>query len=127
VGRCWGQIAGLWRNSYGLPTCPLTQTEPLHAKRLRDLTVQDVEGLLRNLAKRKPKAVAGKQRKAKGNIRGPLGASSLKRVRMALGGALEAERRGLVSRNVARLAYLPATATAAQRPRRSLTPKQVAT
>jgi integrase len=79
---------------------------PLYNKRLRQLTPDHVEGLLKTL-------------KAQG-----LGESSLNRVRTNLGAALvEAERRRLVPYNAARLAHVPAGA-AQPKERRSLTPEQ---
>jgi len=99
----------------------IEQAEPLHGKRLRDLTVADIEALLGVLASRRvPKTAQPRL----GGRKGPLGKSSLIRVRMTLGAALqEAERRGLIGRNVARLAYIPSTATP-PRTRRSLTAEQ---
>jgi integrase len=101
--------------------------EPLYGFRLRDLKVEDVEGLLKTLATRKPRKPAPGKRRDKpgrGGHSGPLGRSSLTRVRMVLGAALhEAERRDLVGRNVAKLAHLPSTARAPQS-RRALTPAQ---
>jgi integrase len=96
----------------------LTQAAPIGGKRLRDLTTGDVEGLLRQLATRKPaKATA-----IRAGRRGPLGRSSLSRVRFALGVVLEeAVRRDMVGRNVARAARLPKGA-AKPVSRRSLTP-----
>ena len=100
----------------------VAQSDPLHGKRLRDLSVDDVERLLADLSVR----TAPKQAKARrGGQKGALGTSSLKRVRMVLGAALhEAERREMINRNVARLAYLPATA-APPKSKRSLTRQQV--
>ena len=55
---------------------------------------------------------------------GPLGQASLGRAHMVLGAALlEASRRDLVGRNVARLAHLPPTAPSST-PRRSLTAEE---
>jgi integrase len=82
--------------------------DPLAAQRLRSLDVAHVERILRNLQ------------------RAGLGENSLTRVKTCLGAALhEAERRNLVSRNVARLAHVPAGA-APSKDRRSLTARQAA-
>ena len=55
-----------------------------------------------------------------------LGRNSVRIVRTVLGVALaHAEQRGLVEKNVARLAIIPATAKAKVRPRRSLDPDEV--
>ncbi|MDA8316371.1 MAG: site-specific integrase [Actinomycetota bacterium] len=97
----------------------LEQASSIGGKRLRELTTADVEGLLRHLATRKPSTTKGR-----GGRRGPLGKSSLLRVRFALGVVLEeAQRRDMVGRNVARLARLPKT-TETSRPRRSLSPAE---
>lgn len=98
----------------------LAQAAPLGGKRLRDLRTEDVEGLLRQLSTRKPlKATEGRAGR-----RGPLGRSSLNRVRFALATVLdEAVRRDMVGRNVAKVAKLPRKA-AKPVPRRSLTPKE---
>lgn len=97
----------------------LEQASSIGGKRIRELTTADVEGLLRHLSSRKPS-----QNKGRGGRRGPLGKSSLLRVRFALGVVLEeAQRRDMVGRNVARLARLPRTAEAS-RPRRSLSPTE---
>ena len=86
-------------------------------KRIRDLTVAQVEALLGQLASVKPPTPAQRRR---GGYRRPLGKSSLTRVRTCLGAALsEAQRRGLVAQNVAQLALLPTAATK-PKPRRSL-------
>jgi integrase len=96
----------------------LAQVAPLGGKRLRDLTTGDVEGLLSQLATRKP----AKAKEGRAGRRGPLGRSSLTRVRFALGVVLEeAVRRDKLARNVARAARLPRKA-AKPVPRRSLTP-----
>lgn len=77
----------------------------LGGRRLRDLEPEDVEGLLARMSS------AGK------------GRSSMNRVRSYLGQALAAaERRGKVSRNVARIAEMPATKQPS--PRRALTPNE---
>ena len=97
----------------------LEQASSIGGKRLRELTTADIEGLLRHLSSRKPS-----QSKGRGGRRGPLGKSSLLRVRFALGVVLEeAQRRDMVGRNVAKLARLPRTAEAS-RPRRSLSPAE---
>ena len=97
----------------------LDQVASIGGKRLRELTTVDVEGLLRHLATRKPST-----KKGRGGRRGPLGKSSLLRVRFALGVVLEeAQRRDMVGRNVARLARLPKTVEAS-RPRRALSPTE---
>ena len=97
----------------------LEQASSIGGKRLRELTTADVEGLLRSLATRKPSTTKGR-----GGRRGPLGKSSLLRVRFALGVVLEeAQRRDMVGRNVARLARLPRTAETSK-PRRSLSPTE---
>ncbi len=96
----------------------LAQTAPIGGKRLRELTTGDVEGLLRQLAIRKP----AKATEGRAGRRGPLARSSLARVRFALGVVLEeAVRRDMIARNVARAARLPKKA-AKPVPRRSLTP-----
>lgn len=98
----------------------LAQAAPLGGKRLRDLTTGDVEGLLRQLATRKP----AKAKEGRAGRRGPLGRSSLARVRFALAVVLEeAVRRDIIARNVARAARLPRKA-AKPVPRRSLTPDE---
>ena len=80
----------------------------LGKRRLAELSAEDVDGALRRLV-------------AQG-----LGRNSVRIVRMVLGVALaHAERRGLVEKNVARLAIIPATAKAKVRPRRSLDPDEV--
>jgi integrase len=97
----------------------LEQASSIGGKRLRELTTADVEGLLRHLSSRKPS-----QRKGRSGRRGPLGKSSLLRVRFALGVVLEeAQRRDMIGRNVARLARLPRTVEVS-RPRRSLSPTE---
>lgn len=97
----------------------LEQASFIGDKRLRELTTADIEGLLRHLSSRKPS-----QSKGRAGRRGPLGKSSLLRVRFALGVVLEeAQRRDMVGRNVARLARLPRTVEAS-RPRRSLSPTE---
>ena len=98
----------------------LAQAAPLGGTRLRDLTTADVEGLLRQLATRKP----GRRTSRRGTGHRPLGRSSLSRVRMALGEVLEeAVRRDMIARNVVRHAKLPRTAKPPT-PRRSLTPQE---
>jgi integrase len=78
----------------------------MRAKRLCDLRVDDVKRELARLARRP----AGK-RTSKGGTTGPLGVSSLRRVRAVLGAVLDdAVARDLVARNVARAARLPADA-----------------
>jgi integrase len=77
----------------------------LGSKRLRDLEPEDVECLLAEMV------TAGKSR------------STVNRVKVYLGQALAvAERRGKVSRNVARIAEMPATPVPVER--RSLTPDE---
>ncbi len=84
------------------------QLEPLRGKRLRELTPDDVEALLEQLADRKP-VTEGKPRR--GGRRKPLSRSSLSRIRSCLGAALKkAEARNLLDRNIARLVELPADA-----------------
>jgi integrase len=83
-------------------------TPELGTKRLRALTPEDVERLLAKMA------AAGKSRR------------TVTRVRAYLGQALAAaERRGKVSRNVARIAELPDTKPSVER--RSLTPEEAKT
>jgi len=105
----------------------LAQSKPLQSKKLADLTVADVEGLLLALSRRKPSRPARKpdgRGSDKGTVRGPLGQTSLRRVRGALALCLrEAEARGMIVRNVAALAKIPPKATP-PRKRRSLTPAQ---
>lgn len=97
----------------------LEQASSIGGKRIRELTTADIEGLLRHLSSRKPS-----QRTGRSGRRGPLGKSSLLRVRFALGVVLEeAQRLDMIGRNVARLARLPRTAEAS-RPRRSLSPTE---
>lgn len=100
----------------------LAQCDSIGGTRLRDLTTADVEALLRRLATRK----ASKPKNGRGGRKGPLGRSSLARVRFALSEVLqEAVRRDMVARNVAAAAKLPRTA-APPRARRSLTPPEAA-
>jgi integrase len=90
---------------------------PLRGRRLRELDVVEVEYLLADLSTTVPPP----RSRGRGGRSKPLSKSSLNRIKMALGAALhEAERRDLVSRNVARLARLPAGAQC-PKPRRSLT------
>ncbi len=97
----------------------LAQLDQIKGKRLRDLTVADVEGELHRLATRKtPK------RSGRGGRKGPLGRSALVKVRRALAEVLtEAERRDMIGRNVAKLTRIPVGAKAPTS-RRSLTPEQ---
>jgi integrase len=84
------------------------QLEPLRAKRLRELTPNDVETLLEQLTDRKPPSEAQKRR---GGRQKPLSRSSLSRIRSCLGAALmKAQARNLLDRNIARLVELPADA-----------------
>ncbi len=88
------------------------QLTPLRGRRLRELEVLEFEALLKDLANRAPGAAA---KKGRGGREKPLSKSSLNRIKMVLGAALhEAERRGLVARNIARLAHLPPGATGSQ-------------
>jgi len=97
----------------------LAQAAPIGGKRLRDLRTADVERLLHQLATRKPTS-----RKGRGRSSGPLGRSSLKRIRAALAEVLnEAVRREMIGRNVAKLAKLPREARPPT-PRRSLSPRE---
>jgi integrase len=81
------------------------QLEPLRGKRLRELTPNDVEVLLEQLADRKPPTEAQKRR---GGRQKPLSRSSLSRIRSCLGAALmKAQARNLLDRNIARLVELP--------------------
>jgi integrase len=81
------------------------QLEPLRGKRLRELTPNDVEVLLEQLAERKPPTTAQKRR---GGRQKPLSRSSLSRIRSCLGAALtKAQARNLLDRNIARLVELP--------------------
>ncbi|MGH9305495.1 MAG: tyrosine-type recombinase/integrase [Acidimicrobiales bacterium] len=99
----------------------ITQLKPLRGRRLRELDVLEFERLLKELANRAPGVAAKKRR---GGREKPLSKSSLNRIKMVLGAALhEAERRGLVARNIARLAHLPSGAQGIQ-PRRSLTTEE---
>ena len=93
------------------------QLAPLRGRRLRELDVLEFEALLKDLASRAPGPAA---KKGRGGRQKPLAKSSLNRIKMVLGAALhEAERRGLVARNIARLAHLPPGAPGVT-PRRSL-------
>jgi integrase len=79
--------------------------KPLHGKRLRELTPHDVERLLVRLATETP---ITSSKKCRGGDQKALGLSSLRRIKATLGTALQkAEARGLVSRNVARIAEMP--------------------
>ena len=96
----------------------IKQLTPLRGRRLRELDVLESEALLKDLANagRGVAATTGRGGREK-----PLSKSSLNRIKMVLGAALhEAERRGLVARNIARLAHLPPEATGTKA-RRSLT------
>lgn len=99
--------------------------EEIGRKRLRSLTVADVETMLDRLAsdKRKPREYApGKTRRP-----APMSRASLVKVRSCLGQVLDmAVRRDLVGRNVARLAEVTPTARRTER-RRSLTPDEART
>jgi len=96
----------------------IKQLTPLRGRRLRELDVLEFEALLKDLANPERGVAATKGR---GGREKPLAKSSLNRIKMVLGAALhEAERRGLVARNIARLAHLPPEATGI-RARRSLT------
>ena len=96
----------------------IKQLTPLRGRRLRELDVLEFESLLKDLANPARGKAATKGR---GGRKRPLSKSSLNRIKMVLGAALhEAERRGLVARNVARLAHLPPEATGLKA-RRSLT------
>lgn len=96
----------------------IKQLKPLRGRRLRELDVLEFEALLKDLANPERGVAATKGR---GGREKPLSKSSLNRIKMILGAALhEAERRGLVARNVARLTHLPAGATGIKA-RRSLT------
>ena len=78
--------------------------EPLRGKRLRELTPNDVEALLGQLADRKTSTTAQKRR---GGHQKPLSRSSLARIRSCLVAALtKAQARDLLDRNVARLASI---------------------
>jgi integrase len=101
----------------------VSQLGPLRGCLLRDLSPFDVEELLKKLStsKRPAPKTGGNKRTKRGGRSKPLSKSSLNRIKMVLGAALyEAERRQLVTQNVARLANLPANA---RKPtaRRSLT------
>ncbi len=81
------------------------QLEPLGGKRLRELTPNDVENLLEQLATRTPPKEAKKRR---GGSQKPLSRSSLSRIRSCLSAALsKAQARNLLDRNIARLVELP--------------------
>src|ERR1700722_20514093 len=96
----------------------IKQLTPLRGRRLRDLDVLEFEALLKDLANPERGSAATKRR---GGREKPLPKASLNRIKMVLGAALhEAERRGLVARNIARLAHLPPSVPG-PRPRRSLT------
>jgi len=96
----------------------------LRSIRLRDLKVEQVERQLKQLATRKPKKGANRKGGKRAGAVRPLSRSSLVRVRAALGEVLhEAERREMVTRNVARLSRIPVTATP-RASRRSLTPTE---
>ena len=95
--------------------------EPLHGKRLRELTPQDVERLLFRLANQTPAIPALKRRGGRQKV---LAASSLRRIKANLGAALQkAEARGLVPRNVARIAEVPAV-VASTKEKRALTQQE---
>jgi integrase len=128
-GTRLGQFVDWWLEEIGAGKSPATASHnrwalaqidnTLRGIRLRDLKVEQVERQLKQLATRKPKKGSGRT----GAVR-PLGRSSLVRVRAALGEVLhEAERREMVSRNVARLARIPVRATPPGT-RRSLAPDE---
>ena len=97
------------------------QLGSLRGKRLRQLTPDHLEVLLEQLANRSPGAAA---KKGRGGRSKPLGRTSLARIRSCLGTALKkAEARGLVSRNIALLAELPANA-ALPVPKRALSQEE---
>ena len=102
---------------------------PICAKRLRDLKVKDIEAELDRLSKRKAQKMPtnpSTKRPIRGRGKGPLGRSSLVKVRRALAEVLtEAQRHDLVTKNVAdpKLARLPVDA-APKGERRSLTPDE---
>ena len=84
--------------------CAAMLRAEIGSKRLRSLTVDDVEAALDRLASKKRKG--GR----------PLGRSALVKVRSVLGQVLDhAERRGMVNRNVARAAELTPTAKRTER------------
>lgn len=92
--------------------CKKLRTE-LGTKRLRSLTADDIEDAFDRLASPK-------------HYSRPLAHGSLIKVRSTLGMTLDfAERRGMVSRNVARMASLPRSAKRTKK-RRSLTIEEVA-
>ena len=102
----------------------IRRLEYLHGRPLRDLDVDEVERLLAELSSNARPITPREGQERVGNRGGKpraLSKASLSRIKTALGAALhEAERRGLVARNVARLAHLPPGARPT-RERRSLT------
>lgn len=97
----------------------LNQLDHIQRIPLRKLTVEDVEAELDRLStRRRPKDPK------RTSPRGPLGRSSLVKVRRTLAEVLSAaERRGKVTQNVAKMAVIPPGA-APPVPRRSLTPEE---
>jgi integrase len=97
----------------------LDQLDQIRKKRLRDVEVADVESELNRLCNRTAPKVRGR-----GSHKGPLGKSSLVKVRRALAEVLtEAERRNKVHKNVAKLAHIPVDA-APPVERRALSPEE---
>ena len=108
-----------------MPTAPgsSNSSPPLRGRRLRELDILEFEALLKDLANTDCGVAATKGRGAREK---PLSKSSLNRIKMVLGAALhEAERRGLVARNIARLAHLPPEATGIGRGARSPSRKPI--
>jgi integrase len=106
----------------------LAQLGPaIREKRLRELRVIDVELELKRLRDRFQRTRPMNPRTGRptpGRGSGPLGRSSLVKVKRSLGEVLtEAERHELVNRNVAKLARIPVGATP-RGERRSLTPAE---
>jgi integrase len=97
----------------------LKQLNQIRTKRLRELTVEDVEAELKRLATR-----GGSKRKTRGTNPRSLGQTSLTKVRRVLATVLtEAERRRMISWNPAKLAQIPVGA-APPLPRRSLSSEE---
>jgi integrase len=94
-------------------------SEGIKKKRLRDLKVVDVEAELKRLATR-----SESKKRTRGTSPRSLNQTSLAKIRRSLGVVLtEGERRDMLSRNVAKLAHIPAGAKGPV-PRRSLSAEE---
>ena len=114
-------IAEQTRSTYGW-SVDILATE-LASKRVRTLTPDDVEEAFERMAATPTRYASTRDGKGSQTI----SRASLVKIRSVLGQVLDyAERRGLVNRNVARVAILPATARRAQ-PGRALTTDQART